>query len=185
MRKRFKRNKPCAVCGVLFPPAGAAITCGPECSAERKRQRERAWFAANPERKRAQSRGWAKRNPEKARASERAWYAANREKVEQKARARYAAKLKKRAAIECVVCGELFKPRTCTNTCGLVCRAERRKAHNSSKYARAYYAANREKIKERGRSYYAANREQCIARSLAYYARKKSKRGVDNRAAPL
>ena len=52
----------CVVCGKPFDAQGAAKTCSTECRKVRRRERERAWYAANPEKAR-----------EKAREADRAW----------------------------------------------------------------------------------------------------------------
>ena len=77
----------CVVCGKPFDAQGAAKTCSTECRKVRRRERERAWYAANPEKvcEKNRARYWA--NPEKAREQNKAWYAANPEKAREYFRA--------------------------------------------------------------------------------------------------
>jgi predicted nucleic acid-binding Zn ribbon protein len=79
-------EKDCVVCGDAFAPLGRAITCSPECSAERERQRNAKFRDNHREELRARGLRDYYANRERALATQAAYREANREKIAEKQR---------------------------------------------------------------------------------------------------
>lgn len=99
MPYRRRPNKPCVMCGDLFPPLRSVVTCSDECADARRLQRIAKWWEEHREEQLEKARMWRKQHLEVARAAERvkqrkrrgtdpAKYIENRDPEAIKARAR-------------------------------------------------------------------------------------------------
>lgn len=87
----------CVVCGKLFRPSSAAITCSPECSETLQKQRHAAWEKANADARKEY-------HNKRIKAAEAAMtpeeYRAYRDRINQRAREAYARRKAKKEAPE-------------------------------------------------------------------------------------